>query len=111
MAAAWMTLVTEIVVVGTGRLLRRARARRLARRCPLGRLPRVLVAAATLTAALVAVKAAGGGLAVLSVAAAVLYPSLLLGCGAVSIAEIKPLLRKRAAGRAPDVTLDDARVA
>lgn len=94
--AAWMTLVTEIVVVGTGGYYV-VRALGGLRVVSVGRLPRVLVAAATLTAALVAVKAAGGGLVVLSAAAAVLYPSLLLGCGAVSIAEIKPLLLKRTA--------------
>jgi O-antigen/teichoic acid export membrane protein len=94
--AAWMTLVTEVVVVGTGGYYV-VRALGGLRVVSVGRLPRVLAAAATLTAALVAVRAAGGGLAALSVAAGVLYPALLIGCGAVSVAEIKSLLLKRGA--------------
>jgi O-antigen/teichoic acid export membrane protein len=108
--AAWMTLVTEVVVVGTGGYYV-VRALGGLRVVSVGRLPRVFAAAATLTAALVAIKVAGGGLAVLSVAAAVLYPSLLIGCGAVSVAEIKSLLLKRGADAAPGDDQDDARLA
>ena len=81
MGAAWMTFVTEIVVVGTRRLSTSCAGSAAWRVVSVGRLPRVLLAAAVLTVALVAVKAAGGGLAVLAVAAGVLYPSLLIGCG------------------------------
>jgi O-antigen/teichoic acid export membrane protein len=100
LGAAWMTLVTEVVVVGTGGyyVVRQLGGLSVV---SVGRLPRVAAAAAVLTAALVALKVAGAGLAVLSLAAAILYPSLLIGFGAVSVEEIRLLLVRRGTAAVP----------
>jgi O-antigen/teichoic acid export membrane protein len=100
LGAAWMTLVTEVVVVGTGGyyVVRQLGGLSVV---SVGRLPRVAAAAAVLTAALVALKVAGAGLAVLSLAAAILYPSLLIGFGAVSVEEIRLLLLRRGTAAVP----------
>jgi O-antigen/teichoic acid export membrane protein len=91
LAAAWMTLATEVVVVGTGGyfVVRELGA------LSIGRLPHIVAAAAILLAVLLALKAGGGGLVVLSLAAGVLYPALLLACRAVAPHEIKVLVLKR----------------
>lgn len=91
MGAAWMTLVTEVVVVGTGGWFV---VRRLGM-VSLGRLPRVTAAAAILTAVLLGLDALHAGLAGLAIASAVLYPALLLGLRAVEPDELRVLLLHR----------------
>jgi O-antigen/teichoic acid export membrane protein len=93
--AAWMTLVTEVVVVGIGGFYV-VRALGGPGAVSAGRLSRVVAAAAVLLAALAGLDAAGAGLAILSAAAAALYPLLLVGLGAVSMQEIRLLLRRGA---------------
>jgi O-antigen/teichoic acid export membrane protein len=95
MAAAWMTMATEVVVVGTGGWFV---VRRLGGRAalPWGRLPRIVAAAVVLLVALLAIDAAGAPFAVLAVAAAVLYPALLLGLRALAPHDLKGLLLDRA---------------
>jgi O-antigen/teichoic acid export membrane protein len=92
MAAAWMTLVTEAVVVSVGFAFV---LRRLGRPWPsLGRLPRIALAGGLLLVALLGLRHAfGEELVVLSVGAAVLYPALLLALRAVSPGEVRTLLR------------------
>jgi O-antigen/teichoic acid export membrane protein len=94
-AAGWMTLVTEIVVCGTG-LAYALRA--LGRPWPsLGRVPRVALAATVLTLALWGVRALDGPLAALLVVAVVAYPVLLLALRAVSPGELRELVVRRSA--------------
>jgi O-antigen/teichoic acid export membrane protein len=91
LAAAWMTLATEVVVVGTGGyfVVRELGA------VSIGRLPRVVAAAAILLGVLLVLEAGGGGLVVLALAAGLLYPALLLACRAVAPRELRVLLLKR----------------
>jgi len=93
MAAAWMTLATEAVVVGLGAvfLIGRLGPEGLSA----GRLPQILAAALLLLGALEGVDALGGGLAALIVASLVLYPVLLLGLKAVSVDEVRDLAARR----------------
>jgi O-antigen/teichoic acid export membrane protein len=100
LAAAWMTLATEVVVVGTGGyfVIKELGGLRVV---SIGRLPRVVVAAAVLLGVLLGLKAIGGGLVVLSLAAGLLYPALLLACRAVAPHEVKTLLLKRG-GQLPE---------
>lgn len=91
MGAAWMTLATEVVVVGFGAFL-------VVRTLELQDLPilatlRMLAAAGLLAGALALVS--GAPLLVLVVLACVLYPALLLGLRAISIAEVKDALASR----------------
>ena len=95
MAAAWMTLVTEIVVVGAGLYFVLGALGRP--RPSVGRLPRIVAAAGLLTALLAVIDDRGGGLAVLSVAAAVAYPVLLVVLRAVSRDEVEQLILRRGA--------------
>jgi O-antigen/teichoic acid export membrane protein len=92
--AAWMTLATEVVVVATGGWFVVQKLGGLGE-ISFGRLPRVIAAALVLLAALLGLDAAGAGLVVLSVAAGVLYPALLVGLKAVAPGELKVLLVKR----------------
>ncbi|HEV7494075.1 flippase [Baekduia sp.] len=94
LAAAWMTLATEVVVVGTGGYFVVKELGGL-RMVSVGRLPRVVAAAAVLLVVLLALDAMGGGLVVLALASALLYPALLLGLRAVAPQELKVLLLKR----------------
>jgi O-antigen/teichoic acid export membrane protein len=97
MAAAWMTLATEVVVVGgCGYLAVRELGGWHA--VSLGRLPRVVAAAAVLLAVLIALEAVGSGLVVLAVVTGVLYPALLIGLRAVAPQELRVLLLKRGDG-------------
>jgi O-antigen/teichoic acid export membrane protein len=93
MAAAWMTLATEAVVVGLGTvfLVRRVGTAQLS----VGRLPRIVLAAAALLGGLEGVDALGGGLLALVLVALVLYPALLLALRAVSVAEVRDLAARR----------------
>lgn len=97
MGAAWMTLVTEAIVVGTAAwMLRRA----LGLGWPvLGRMSRILAAAAVLGVGLGGLRAVGVPLGGLLVAAALAYPGLLFGLRAVDVDELRVLLRERAATR------------
>jgi O-antigen/teichoic acid export membrane protein len=88
-AAAWTTLVTEIVVVAfsvyyVSRVLPMGRA-------GIGRLPRVVAAAGATLLVLAAADAVGLPLAGLVVLFAVAYPALLFGLRAVEVGEIKAL--------------------
>jgi len=96
LAAAWMTLATEVVVVGAGGYFVVQALGGLSV-VSIGRLPRVVLAAAILLAVLLVLDAVGAGLVVLALAAGVLYPALLLGCRAVAPHELKVLLLKRGA--------------
>lgn len=94
-AAGWMTLVTEVVVCGTGGVIA---LRGLGRPWPsLGRVPRVALAGAVLTLALWGLDAAGGPLAALIALSLVLYPVLLLALRALSPHEIRELVVRRSA--------------
>jgi O-antigen/teichoic acid export membrane protein len=95
MAAAWMTLATEAVVLfSTSRLL----AEELGIRRPaVGRLVRTAVAAVLFGLGLAAVHLAGGPLVVLIAVAAVLYPSLLFVLGAISRDDVLLVLKRRPA--------------
>jgi O-antigen/teichoic acid export membrane protein len=95
MGAAWMTLATEAaVVIVTAVMLRR----RLELTLPsLGRMARILAAAATLALMLEISSGLGGSFAVLLAIAALAYPGLLLGLRAIDLDEIRMLLRERAA--------------
>ena len=93
-AAGWMTLVTELVVCGTGLAYA---LRGLGRPWPsLGRVPRVALAAALLALALWGVQSAGGPLAALLAVAVLAYPALLLALRAVAPAELRELVARRA---------------
>lgn len=92
MGAAWMTLVTEIVVFAASSVLI---LRRLELSPPApGRITRTILAAALLGGGLALVKAAGGSLPVLIVAACVGYPALLFGLRAMSADDVRLILRR-----------------
>jgi O-antigen/teichoic acid export membrane protein len=95
MAAAWITLATEVVVVGLGFvfLVGRIGAENLS----WGRLPRILAAAVLLLGALEAVDTLGGRLLGLVVVSLVVYPALLLALKAVSVGEVRDLVTRREA--------------
>lgn len=95
--AAWMTLATEVVVVGAAARMLRRRLALPAGVPDLGRLPRILAAAAGLGLGLAALDAVGVPLAGLLLAAALAYPGLLLGLRALDLAEVRDLLRQRSA--------------
>jgi O-antigen/teichoic acid export membrane protein len=88
-AAAWMTLATEAVVVGAGVVIS---TRALGLRVPpLGRTPNVAVAAALLWGLLALLDAAGTPFGVLCAVTAVVYPALLLGLRAVAPSDLRLL--------------------
>jgi hypothetical protein len=92
LGAAWITLVTEVVVVSASALfLGRALG---VRRPNLGRLGHVVLAAVCLLLVLEAVSALGAPLAVLVATACVAYPLLLFGVGALRIGDLRALARK-----------------
>jgi len=92
MAAAWVTLATELLVF---LLSLRVVWQRLAPGRPdFARAGRIVLAAAVLGGTLTAVQAAGGGLAVLIVAACLLYPALLFGLRALQVEDLRILLRR-----------------
>jgi O-antigen/teichoic acid export membrane protein len=95
MGAAWMTLATEAaVVIVTAAMLHRRLGLVLP---PLGRMARVVLAAAVLAGLLELVNGLDSSLAVLLVLAALAYPALLLGLRALDLGEVRALLRERAA--------------
>jgi polysaccharide transporter, PST family len=93
-AAAWITLATELLVVG---LAWRAVLGELAFRPDLGRVWRSAVATAAMTLLLVALRALDAPAIVLLLSAAVSYPLLALATRAVSLGEIRELRAARAA--------------
>ncbi len=94
MGAAWMTLITEIVVCACSLSLI---LRTLERPMPkLGRIGRTLLAAALLTAGLFALQQAGASLVVLLIAACIAYPALLFALRAVAVGDLQVLLGRAA---------------
>ncbi|HEY1451349.1 MAG TPA: polysaccharide biosynthesis C-terminal domain-containing protein, partial [Solirubrobacteraceae bacterium] len=94
MGAAWMTLATEaIVLVQTSRLIAKTLE---IRRPALGKLGRTALAAIALGVGLGLLRFAGAPLGALIAAAAVAYPALLFGLGAVSVEDLRMALRRGA---------------
>src|SRR5271166_3915514 len=92
MGAAWMTLVTEVVVFG---LSLRVILHNLELPLPSpGRIPRTLLAALLLGAGLTLLREVDASLAVLVPVACIVYPALLLGLGAVNLDDVRVLLRR-----------------
>jgi O-antigen/teichoic acid export membrane protein len=89
-AAAWITLVTEVLV--NGWIIVRV-MQGMEMRPRLGRLARILLAGAVLSAVLWALTAAGAAFGVLCVAAAVVYPLLILAFRGLDREDIAMLLR------------------
>lgn len=95
MAAAWMTLVTEVVVFsGTLTLIKRELQLPLPKP---GRMGRTVLAAALLAGGLSALKLLGAPLAVLVAATCLSYPALLFGLGAFGADDVRVLLRRERA--------------
>ncbi len=90
LAAAWITLVTEVIVMS---LTMRAVLRGLAMRPSYGRLLRTLVAALAMVAPTWLARDAGAPLYALVVVAAVSYPTLLLALGVLTPGELRAALR------------------
>jgi O-antigen/teichoic acid export membrane protein len=88
-AAAWVTLATEVLVTV---LTLVPGLRRLELGLRAGRFARVLAAAAAMTLAVVALDAAGAPLGVLVAAAALTYPIALLLTGGLRPREVRDLL-------------------
>lgn len=91
LAAAWITLVTEIFVVS---LMMRAAVRAVGLQIRLAPIVPVAVAAAAMGGLLWALKAAGLGLAGLIAAAAIVYGALLAALGALDVRAAAGLLRR-----------------
>lgn len=92
MGAAWITLVTEAVVIALSFLFI-ARALGLRRPSP-GRLPHIALAAVMLLLVMLGVDALGAPLVVELAVACLVYPVLLLGLRAIQLDEIRSLLRR-----------------
>ncbi len=92
LAAAWVTLATELAVVG---LTWFGVLRELQFRPHLGRLVRIAVAAAAMTGVVVLLREAGAGAIVLLLGAAVSYPPFLLALRALDLGEIRALRAER----------------
>jgi O-antigen/teichoic acid export membrane protein len=91
LAAAWITLVTEVVVMS---LTMRAVLRRIAMRPRFGRLLPTLVATLAMGALTWLARSVGVPLYGLVAVAALSYPTLLLSLRVLSIAEVRAVLRK-----------------
>jgi O-antigen/teichoic acid export membrane protein len=91
LAAAWITLATEVVVVA---LSVRAVVRELGFAPSLTRILRTVVAAGLLAVALAGLREAGAELGILAAAAVVLYPALLIVLRAVIPREALAVLRR-----------------
>jgi O-antigen/teichoic acid export membrane protein len=89
LAAAWVTLATEVLVIG---LTLRAVLEAIELRPAIGRLACTVAAAAFLAGTLLGLRSAGAGLAPLIAVTAVLYPALLVGTGVVDLAEVRTLI-------------------
>jgi O-antigen/teichoic acid export membrane protein len=90
LAAAWVTLGTELVVVG---LAGADVARKLEFRPRLDRIGRALLAGAVMAAAVWGLAEAGAPFAVLLLAGAI-YPALVLALGAIKPSELRELLAR-----------------
>lgn len=95
MGAAWATLATEVVVIGTGAAFLATVME--VRRPSLGRLPRIAAAAAALGLVLAAAQAAGVSIIPLLALGLVAYPVLLISLGASPLDEVRAVLRRKAA--------------
>jgi O-antigen/teichoic acid export membrane protein len=91
LAAAWITLVTEVLVMS---LTMRSVLGKLAMTPRLGRLARTLAAALGMGALTWLAKSLGVTLLGLVAVAALSYPALLFGLGALSAEEVRSVLRK-----------------
>jgi O-antigen/teichoic acid export membrane protein len=94
-AAAWVTLATELLVVG---LAWRAVLGELRFRPELGRVWRAAVATGAMTALLLGLRALGASELVLVLAAGASYPPLALATRAVTLEELRELRALRARG-------------
>jgi O-antigen/teichoic acid export membrane protein len=97
-AAAWVTLATEVLVTA---LTLSAVLRRLELTLRLRRILLATAAAALMTGAVAGLQALGAPLGVLLAAAAVTYPAAVLVTGAVRLAEVRQLLQLRGGGGGP----------
>jgi O-antigen/teichoic acid export membrane protein len=97
-AAAWITLLTEVVVVS---LSLATVLRKIEMGLSLRRIALATLAAALSGLAVWGLGEAGVGALLLLVAMAVLYPALLLALGALDLDQLRGLLRER---RAPEAT-------
>jgi O-antigen/teichoic acid export membrane protein len=96
MGAAWMTLATEVVVFGASLwLILKTLELGLPR---LGRIGRTALAAGLLAVGLDGLRLADASLAVLVVAACLLYPALLFGLRALGADDVRVLVRRQAPG-------------
>ncbi len=94
MGAAWMTLLTEVLVfVWSLTLILRALQ---IRRPRLGRIGRTIVAAVLLLGALSALRLVSDSLVVLTLAACLCYPLLLFALRALSLDDLRILVRRQA---------------
>jgi O-antigen/teichoic acid export membrane protein len=91
LAAAWITLVTEVVVMS---LTMRSVLRRIAMKPRFGRILQTLLATLAMGALTWLARNAGVPLYGLVVVAALSYPTLLLSLRVLSIAEMRAILRK-----------------
>ncbi len=91
-AAAWVTLLTEVVVVSLSLIMV---LRRIELRLSLLRIGLALLAAALAALAVWGLRQAGAGAVVLVLAMAVLYPALLIAVRALDLGELRRLLRDR----------------
>lgn len=96
-AAAWITLVTEVVVVS---LALRMVLRKIEMRLELRRILAAVAAAAAAGVGIWALRQAGAGAILLVVAMTLLYPLLLLATRALDLAELRGLLSGRGAKEA-----------
>jgi O-antigen/teichoic acid export membrane protein len=90
LAAAWVTLATELLFTG---LVLVSVTRKLGHRPMLGRLGRIVAGTAAATGALALAQLVGVPLGVLVALALLAYPLALLGLGAVTVADIRELVR------------------
>ena len=93
LAAAWTTLVTELVVMS---LTMNSVLRTLNMRFRVTRLVRIAVVATAMGAVVWALAELGAELAELVAAAALAYPALLVVSGALSVSDVKALLARKA---------------
>jgi O-antigen/teichoic acid export membrane protein len=93
-AAAWVTLLTEVIVVSLSLAMV---LRRIELRLSLRRIALALLAATVSALAVWGLRQAGAGAIVLVLAMTALYPALLLGLRAVDLNELRRLLRDRKA--------------
>lgn len=92
MAAAWMTLVTELVVFSATSMLIKKELQ-LPWPKP-GRMGRTVLAAALLAGGLTVLNQLGASLAVLVAAACLCYPALLFGLGALGVEDVRVVLKR-----------------